>query len=72
MIAVPSMLIVVPRGIQKELTDLFTPNFSSTVFKVTGIVALLDDVLKANKIASLIFVKKNKGFTFARIIRRTL
>ena len=36
----------VPKGIQKELTDLSTPSFSSTVFKVTGIVALLEDVLK--------------------------
>ena len=58
MIAVPSMFIVVPKGTQKELTDFPTPSFSSTVFKVIGIVALLDDVLNANNIASRIFLKK--------------
>ena len=58
MIAVPSMFMVVPKGTQKELTDFPTPSFSSTVLSVIGIVALLDEVLKANNIVSRIFVKK--------------
>ena len=72
MIAVPSIFIVVPKGIQKELTDLSTPNFSSTVFKVTGMVALLEEVLKAKIIASLIFVKKTKGLIFAKEVSNKL
>ena len=72
MIAVPSMFMVVPKGIQKELTDLSTPSFSSTVFKVTGMVALLEDVLKAKMIASLIFEKKTKGLIFANEVSNKL
>ena len=72
MIAVPSMFMVVPKGIQKELTDLSTPSFSSTVFKVIGMVALLEDVLKAKMIASLIFEKKIKGLIFANEVSNKL
>ena len=63
MIAVPSIFMVVPKGMQKELTDLFTPSFSSTVFKVMGMVALLEDVLNANSKTSLSFLKKMNGFS---------
>ena len=35
------MLIVAPKGTEKDATDLSTPNLSSTVFKVIGIVAAL-------------------------------
>ena len=41
---------------QKEATDLSTPKSPSTVFKVTGIVAALLEVEKANKIAFLILL----------------
>ena len=72
MIAVPSIFMVVPKGIQKELTDLLTPSFSSTVFKVIGMVVLLEDVLKAKIIASLIFEKKIKGLIFANEVSNKL
>ena len=49
-IAVPSILIVAPRGTVNDATDLFTPKFSSTVFKLIGIVAALLDVENANSI----------------------
>ncbi len=48
MIAVPSMLIVAPSGTVNEAMELFTPSFCSTVFRVTGIVALLLAVQNAN------------------------
>ena len=37
-----------PRGTVKDPIEGFTPNLVVTVLKVTGIVALLDEVLKAN------------------------
>ena len=57
MIAVPSIFIVAPRGIEKEAYDLSTPYFDVTSFKVYGIDALLLDVLKVNIIIDLIFLK---------------
>ena len=68
-IAVPSIFMVAPTGTTKEATSFFTPRSSDTVFKVTGIVAALDDVEKANKATFLIFLKKIIGFKFAKILR---
>ena len=67
MIAVPSMLIVAPTGITNEETSFFTPSSSVTVLRVTGMVAALDDVVKANKATFLIFLKKMNGFKLAKI-----
>ena len=64
--------MVVPKGMQNELTDLSTPSFSYTVFKVTGMVALLEDVVKAKMIASLIFVKKVRGLILANEVSSKL
>ena len=52
----------------KEDTSFFTPRSSVTVFKVTGIVAALDEVEKANRATFLIFLKKINGFKFAKIL----
>ena len=46
-IAVPSIFIVAPTGTTKDETSFFTPRSSVTVFKVTGMVAALDEVEKA-------------------------
>ena len=54
-IAVPSILMVAPNGTEKEAMLLSTPNFFSTVRKVTGNVAPLDEVLNAKSIGSRIF-----------------
>ena len=40
-----------------------------TVLRVTGIVAALDEVEKANKATFLIFLKKVIGFRFAKNFR---
>ena len=48
--------LVAPSGTEKDATDLSTPKFFSTVFKVTGIVAALLAVENANNIAFLIFL----------------
>ena len=48
MIAVPSILMVAPRGTVNDETLLETPNRCSTVRIVTGIVAPLEAVLKAS------------------------
>ena len=58
-IAVPSILIVAPKGIEKDAIDLFTPNFFVTVLRVKGIDALLLAVLK---------VKTSKDFNFLKNI----
>ena len=61
MIAVPSILIVAPRGTVKEATLLSTPTLSVTARKVTGMVAPLDAVLKAKAIGARILTKKRRG-----------
>ena len=53
MIAVPSIFIVAPRGIENDAKDLFTPYLLVTMFRVKGIDALLLDVLKVKIINSL-------------------
>ena len=47
--------MVAPNGTEKEAMLLSTPNFFSTVRKVTGNVAPLDEVLNAKSIGSRIF-----------------
>ena len=54
MIAVPSILMVAPKGMVKEETRLAAPSRSSTVRKVTGMVALLEAVEKAKAMTSRI------------------
>ena len=56
MIAVPSIFIVAPRGIENEATDFFTPNLLITAFIVKGIDALLLAVLKVKIRIDFIFV----------------
>ena len=58
MMAVPSILMVAPRGTVNEATLLSTPRRFSTVRNVTGIVAPLEAVLKANANAERILLKK--------------
>ena len=69
MIAVPSIFIVAPTGTTNDATFLSTPKSCETVFNVTGMVAALDDVEKANKIGSFIFLKKAMGLIFAKYLR---
>tara|TARA_X000001036_G_scaffold137697_1_gene130492 strand:+ start:385 stop:555 length:171 start_codon:yes stop_codon:yes gene_type:complete len=53
MIAVPSILIVAPRGIENDAKDLFTPYLLTIVFRVNGMDALLLEVLNVNMIRAL-------------------
>ena len=48
------MLIVAPTGTTKEAMSFLTPISWLTVFNVTGIVAALEEVEKANIAASFI------------------
>tara|TARA_B100001996_G_scaffold90883_1_gene67642 strand:- start:114 stop:266 length:153 start_codon:yes stop_codon:yes gene_type:complete len=50
------MLIVAPKGIEKDDIDLSTPKSLLTVFKVNGIEALLLDVLNVKIIRDLSLV----------------
>ena len=68
-IAVPSILIVAPKGTVNDAIFLFTPILSTTVLSVTGIVAFEDDVENANNIKDLILLKNLKGFTFTNKIK---
>ena len=63
----PSILMVAPTGITKEATFLLIPRLLVAVFKVTGIVAALDEVLNAKSIASFICLKNWIGDTFAKV-----
>ena len=65
-IAVPSIFIVAPTGTTKDETSFLTPRSSVTVFRVTGIVAALEEVEKANKATFLIFRKKTNGLRLAK------
>jgi hypothetical protein len=62
---VPSIFTVAPRGTVKDPIEGFTPNLVVTVLKVTGIVALLEEVLKANTDKDLNLLKKVIGFNLA-------
>ena len=61
MIAVPSILMVAPRGTEKPATLLFTPSRFSTVLSVTGKVAPDDDVEKAKAQTRRIFCRNIAG-----------
>ena len=62
--------MVAPTGITNEAIFLLTPKSVVTVFKVTGIVAALDDVEKAKIAVSLIFLKNTSGLKFVNILRK--
>ena len=67
MMAVPSMLMVAPRGTAKEATLLDTPSLYSTVRKVTGKVAPLEEVENATSSGSRIFARKTLGLRPAKL-----
>ena len=69
MMAVPSMLMVEPKGTVKEATLDLTPNFLVAVSIVTGKVALLLDVLKAKSAASRIFTSNISGFKPLKVFK---
>ena len=56
--------MVAPTGITKDETFLSTPKSFWTVFKVTGIVAALEEVENAKITTSFIFLKNVKIFKF--------
>ena len=64
------MLIVAPRGTVKDPIDDLTPSLFLTVSKVTGIVALLDEVLKAKTARDLTFIKNVIGFSLVKRDKR--
>ena len=57
MMAVPSILMVAPKGTTKAATPCFTPQRFIKVFKVTGMEAELLEVLKAKIMAGYMFLK---------------
>ena len=61
MMAVPFILMVAPRGTTKEATSLRTPMRCSTVSRVTGRVALLEEVEKPKSMGARIFRRKIMG-----------
>jgi hypothetical protein len=63
--AVPSMLIVAPKGTVNAAIELLTPNRFSVTCRVTGMVALELAVLKANIWAGRIFLKNSTGLSLA-------
>ena len=62
MIAVPFMLIVIPRGKINEATSSFTPNSSVVVFVFNGNVAAEDEVENPNIATFPIFLTNGIGF----------
>ena len=71
MIAVPSILMVAPKGMEKEPIDLLTPILSVTVLMETGMVALELAVPNANVIAVRILDKNVRGLSFASVVNNT-
>ena len=61
-IAVPSIFTVAPKGTVNEAMELCAPTRFFAAFRVMGIVALLEAVLKANIIAGRIFLNSVIGF----------
>ena len=53
--------MVAPKGRVKDATELLIPNLFRAVSMVTGSVALLLEVLNANKAASRIFFSRTTG-----------
>ena len=66
MIAVPSILIVIPRGNTKLEISSCTPSSSVVVFKFKGKVAALEEVEKPNNATLTIFLTNGIGFNFAK------
>ena len=56
------MLIVAPTGSTKEVTSLETPSLFSVVSKLSGNVAALELVVKANNCTGYIVLIKKLGF----------
>ena len=65
MMAVPSMLMVMPSGRTKEAMLSSTPNSSSHTLMFRGRVAALEEVEKPNTATLAIFRMKVKGFSLA-------
>lgn len=65
MMAVPSMLMVMPRGSTKEAMLSSTPNSSSQTLMFRGRVAALDEVEKPNTATLAILRMKVMGFSLA-------
>ena len=59
--AEPAILIVVPSGIRKRATEGSACKSCSAVFMVTGIVAALDEVEKANNIGVMAPLRNHIG-----------
>ena len=68
--AVPSILIVAPSGTVKDPIEELTPILFFTVSNVIGIVALLEEVLKAKTASDLTFMKNFTGFNRAKSVNR--
>lgn len=66
-IQLPSILIVAPSGIEKEYTFFAIPSRSLHISIETGIVALLDAIVKAESIAGENFLKNVTGFNRPKI-----
>ena len=62
--AVPSMLIVAPKGITKRDTFSSMPKRSSAAFKLNGMVAAELDVEKAK---TVLFIKRSLGTGYAGV-----
>ena len=62
--------MVAPSGTVNEPIEDLTPNLFLTVSKVIGIVALLEDVLKANTARDLTFIKNLIGLMRAKTDKR--
>ena len=65
MMAVPSMLMVMPRGRTKEAMDSSTPKSSVLTLMFRGRVAALEEVEKPKTATLAIFLMKVMGFCFA-------
>ena len=68
--AVPSILIVAPSGTVKDPIEELTPILFFTVSYVIGIVALLEEVIKAKTASDLTFMKNLRGFNRANRVNR--
>ena len=68
-IAVPSMLTVIPRGKTNEAIWSCTPNSSTVVFLFNGSVAADEDVENPNKATLTAFFINGLGLTLAIVIK---
>ena len=65
MMAVPSMLMVMPRGSTKDAMDSSAPRSSVQTLMLRGRVAALEEVEKPKTATLAIFLIKVKGFSLA-------